>query len=62
MPMRALVQRSTEARQRATDIARAEATIRADMAWRRVYSEEFSRVYDETLAELLAQSGLEAAT
>jgi hypothetical protein len=43
-----------EARRQATDIARAEATLRADAAWQLVYSETFSRVYDETLAELLA--------
>jgi len=44
-----------EARRRATDIARAEATLRADAAWQCTYSETFARVYDETLAELLAE-------
>ena len=51
-----------EARRRAADIARAEATLRADAAWRqRRYSAEFSRIYDETLAELLAEQETEAA-
>jgi hypothetical protein len=31
------------------------------VAWRRVYSEEFSRVYDETLAGLLDDQKPEAA-
>jgi hypothetical protein len=45
-----------EARRRAADTARDEATLRADAAWQRVYSETtFSRVYDETLAALLAE-------
>jgi hypothetical protein len=43
------------------EIARAEATIRVDAAWRRVYSEEFSRVYDEELTELLAGHDPDAA-
>jgi hypothetical protein len=43
------------ARRQATDIAHAEATLRADAAWQQHYSETFSRVYDETLAELLAE-------
>ena len=43
-----------EARRRAADIARAEATLRADAAWRQTYSETFARVFDEELAELLA--------
>jgi hypothetical protein len=50
-----------EARRSAADTARAEATLRADVAWRRVYSEEFSRVYDETLTDLLAEQGKDAA-
>jgi hypothetical protein len=33
----------------------------ADAAWQRVYSETFSRVYDETLAALLAEQEPEAA-
>jgi hypothetical protein len=44
-----------KARRRATDIAREEATLRADAAWRLTYSETFARVFDETLAELLAE-------
>ena len=43
-----------EARRQAADIARAEATLRADAAWRQTYSETFARVFDEELAELLA--------
>jgi hypothetical protein len=43
----------TEARRRAADIARVEAQLRADAAWQ--YSETFSRIYDETLSELLAE-------
>jgi hypothetical protein len=50
-----------EARRRATDIAREEATLRADAAWQHVYSQTFSRVYDETLAELLAERETGAA-
>jgi hypothetical protein len=53
--------RRCEARRRAADIARAEALLRADVAWRRAYSEEFSRIYDQTLAELLAEQKPEAA-
>jgi hypothetical protein len=50
------------ARRRAADIARAEATLRAEAAWRDTYSETFARVFDETLAELLAeQQASEAA-
>jgi hypothetical protein len=44
-----------EARRRAADTARAEATLRADAAWQNIYSDTFSRVYDATLAELLAE-------
>jgi hypothetical protein len=43
----------TEARRRAADIA--QASLRADAAWQQVYGETFSRVYDQTLAELLAE-------
>lgn len=39
-----------EARRRTADTPRVEATLRADAAWQRVYSETFSR----TLTELLA--------
>jgi hypothetical protein len=52
-------QTKPEAR-RAADAARAEATLRADAAWQRTYSETFARVYDETLAELLAEQETEA--
>jgi hypothetical protein len=51
--MRAACQRYAEARQRATDIARAEAVIRADAAWRDAYDRTFAHVYAQTLAELL---------
>jgi hypothetical protein len=44
-----------EARRRAADIARAEATLRAEAAWRDTYSETYARVFKETLAELLAE-------
>jgi hypothetical protein len=44
-----------EARRRAVDIARAEATLRADAVWQQAYCETFARVFDETLAELLAE-------
>jgi hypothetical protein len=50
-----------EARQRAVDIARAEATLRADAAWRDTYSETYARVFEETVAELLAEQASEAA-
>ena len=50
-----------EARRRAADIARAEATLRADAAWRCTYSETFARVLDETLAELLAEQQVSGA-
>jgi hypothetical protein len=46
----------TNARRRAAEIARAEATLRADAAWRSVYSETFLQAYDQTLAELLADT------
>jgi hypothetical protein len=49
-----------EARRRAADTARAEATLRADAAWKDVYSNTFSRVFDDTLAELLADQKPEA--
>ena len=39
-----------EARRQAVDTARAEATIRADAAWRQTYSETFARVFDKELA------------
>ena len=61
MPLRAACQRSAEARQRASDIARAETVLRADAAWRDVYSETFSRIYAETLAELISDQKPEAA-
>jgi hypothetical protein len=51
----------SEMRRRATDIARAEATLRADAAWERAYSETFARVYDETLTELLAAQQVQEA-
>jgi hypothetical protein len=52
----------TEARRRAADIARETATLRADAAWKNAYSATFQQVYDETLAELLAeQQASEAA-
>jgi hypothetical protein len=50
----------TEARRRAADIARAEATLRAEAAWRDPYSETYARVYDETLAELLTEQETDA--
>ena len=50
-----------EARRQAVDIARAEATLRADAAWRYTYSETFSRVFNETLAELLAEQQVSGA-
>jgi hypothetical protein len=51
-----------EARRRAADIARESATLRADAAWKNAYSATFQQVYDETLAELLAeQQAWEAA-
>jgi hypothetical protein len=49
-----------EARRRAGDTARAEATLRADATWQNVYIETFSRIYDETLVELLADQKTEA--
>jgi hypothetical protein len=52
---------STEARRRAADIARAEATLRADAAWRDAHTETFARIYDETLAELLAEQQVSEA-
>ena len=48
-------ERLTDARRRAADAARAEPTLQTDAAWERAYSETFSRVYDETLRELLAE-------
>jgi hypothetical protein len=52
----------TEARRRAADIARETATLRADAARKNAYSATFQQVYDETLAELLAeQQASEAA-
>jgi hypothetical protein len=42
-------------RRQAVDIARAEATLRAEAAWRDTYTETFARVFDETLAEILAE-------
>jgi hypothetical protein len=58
MPFRASLKHLADVRRRATDIARDEAVLRADVEWVRVYAEEYSRVYDETLAELLAHPGL----
>jgi DNA-binding IscR family transcriptional regulator len=40
---------------------RAEAQLHADAVWQRAYSETFSRIYDETLAELLAQQTSDVA-
>ena len=50
-----------EARRRAADIARETATLRADAAWKNTYSATFQQVYDETLAELLAEQETGAA-
>jgi hypothetical protein len=52
-------ERLTDARRRAAGTAR-EATLRADAAWQRAYSETFSPAYDETLTELLAKQKTEA--
>ena len=51
-----------EARRLAADTARAEGILRADAAWQRVYNETFSRIYDDTLAELLTEQVSEGAT
>jgi hypothetical protein len=59
--MRTLIKRAEEARRRAADIARAEAVLRADAAWRDVYDATFARVYAEALAELLAERRKDAA-
>jgi hypothetical protein len=53
--------RLAEAHRRAADIARAEALLRADAAWQQTYSETFSKVYYETLVELLAERRKDAA-
>jgi hypothetical protein len=50
-----------KARRRATDIARTEAQLRADAAWQQAYSTTFSRVYDQTLMERLAEQETGAA-
>jgi hypothetical protein len=50
-----------ELRRLAADIARAEATLRADAAWQDIYRETFSRIYAEAMAELLAEQASEAA-
>ena len=50
-----------EARRQAVDTARAEATIRADAAWRQTYSETFARVFDKELAQLIAEQEVSEA-
>jgi hypothetical protein len=61
MPLRAAAKRAAEARRIAVDVAREAATIRADAAWERTYSDTFDRVYNQILAELLDDPGRGAA-
>jgi hypothetical protein len=51
----------TKARRQAVAIARAEALLRADAAWRQTYSEMFARVFDQELTRLLAEQETDAA-
>jgi hypothetical protein len=53
--MRSSNRHLAEVRRRATDAARAEATLRADAGWQDTYRETFAQVYDQTMTELLAE-------